>query len=236
MSKFEILFGVKESEIKNNCILAPYLSKRILSALGVKKILRGKLYSVGQGENFSLIHTAIGPAFCGDAVLYLKETKVKNLILFGSCGLVKAIGDLNIGSLVSPYKTYCLESFSELLDGTPNFKVQYADKDLLADCLQFSKEQVKQVICATVGSLKLEEENESIRSFAEVVDMECSAFFSAANHIKRKAIAIFYISDIVNHKPFYLGLGQKEKLALRSSIAKSTELLCGFTKTKMLNP
>ena len=57
------------------------------------------LYSAGSNNHFSLIHTGIGPALLGDAVLYLKEAPCKNLILFGSCGAVEEGGNFKIGDL-----------------------------------------------------------------------------------------------------------------------------------------
>lgn len=233
MNKFEILFGVKESEIKNNSILTPSLSKNILSNFGIKKISRGKLYGVGQSRFFTLIHTGIGSTLTGDAVLYLKETGARNLILFGSCGLIKKTAGLNIGSLVSPSKAYNLESFTHILENKINFEAQHADRNLLKDFLGNNKPRVREVICATIGSLKLEEELESFKGFAEVVDMECSAFFAAAGFIKRPAIALFYVADIINNKPFYASLSQKEKNTIFSSTKKSASILSKFAEKNL---
>ncbi|MDP1853894.1 MAG: hypothetical protein Q8L26_06825 [Candidatus Omnitrophota bacterium] len=228
MNKFEILFGAKVSEMKKTCILMPYLHKGLLADFGIKKISRGKLYGIGQSRFFTLIHAGIGPTLTGDAVLYLKETGVKNLILFGSCGLIKETAGLNIGSLVSPSKAYNLESFSRMLENKINFETHPADRNLLKDFLENNKTMVKKVTCATIGSLKLEEELESIKGFAEVIDMECSAFFAAAGFIKRPAIALFYVADIVNNKPFYASLNQKEKNTIFSSTKKSASILSKF--------
>lgn len=230
MDKFEILFGVKASEIKKTCILMPCLSKGVLADFGIKKISRGKLYGIGQSRSFTLIHTGIGPALTGDAVLYLKDTRAKNLILFGSCGLIKKRTGLDIGSLVSPSKAYNLESFSRMLEDKANFEAYTADNNLLKDFLRNIKTMVKEVSCVTVSSLKLEEELEAIQGLAEVFDMECSAFFAAAGFIRRTAIALFYVTDIINSKPFYASLNQKEKNIIFASAKKSASILSEFTE------
>lgn len=207
----------------------PCLPKGALASLGIKEILRGKLYGTGQSQYFTLIHTGIGQSFTGDAVLYLKETKANNLFLFGSCGLIKQSESLNIGSLVSPYQAYNMESFCDMLYNKFASSIFYPDKKALKRMMKRIP-RITEVTCATVGSLKLEEENaENIfgRNI-DVVDMECSAFFAAAKFIKRKAAALFYISDIARLKPFYYTLSNEERLILLSSIKESAELLREF--------
>jgi purine-nucleoside phosphorylase len=58
-----------------------------------------------------------------------------------------------------------------------------------------------------------------------VVDMECSSVFSAASSINKKAIAIFYVTDIVGEKePFDNKLETAEKTRIakaRKDIAAS---------------
>mgnify|MGYP001611933560 CR=1 FL=1 len=84
-------------------------------------------------------------------------------------------------------------------------------------------------------SLKLEEENLGFlkKERIGVVDMECAAFFAAASFIKRKAIAIFYVSDIIGKQPFYSILDSKEKIFLSRSIQKASRLLYNFIKDSL---
>ncbi|MDP6685676.1 MAG: hypothetical protein QGI05_01845, partial [Candidatus Omnitrophota bacterium] len=58
----------------------------------------------------------------------------------------------------------------------------------------------------------------------DVVDMECSAFFSASRAVNKKAAALFYVTDIINKVPFY-NLGFGEKLSISSSIKTALEFL-----------
>jgi len=234
MSPFEAIFGIKTQQIKKNCILLPLIPKIILSEFKVKKILRGKLYGVANTKEFSLIHTGIGAGLVGDAVLYLKDTLCQNIILFGSCGLVKEKADLSLGSLVSPFKCYAQESFSEmLLEGLKEEKVFYAHQGLFESFANANQEKgLKEVTCATISSLKLEEGmlDVFIEKGIDVVDMECSALFAASNFVGLKAIALFFISDIINKRPFYAGLDPLLKLRLSSSIKTAAKMLCGFIK------
>lgn len=229
MTKFEALFGITPSRIKKNCILMPCLPRGMLSLLGLNKSARGKLYAAYQGENFTLIHTGIGASFLGDAVLYLKNTPAKNLILFGSCGLIKARKGVTLASLVSPAKAYNLESFSRLLFKKFKSEISYPDKGLYGKLLDFSQ-LIKQGDCATLGSLKLEEENIPFFTAKNIpfVEMECAAFFNAAKYAGKKAAALFYVSDIVKHKPFYKKLSPRDNNAICASLANAASVLCKF--------
>lgn len=231
MTKFEALFGIKESEIKPACVLMPLLSKGVLDMLGVKNLLRGKIYSSGNAEHFTLINTGMGPGFAGDAALYLADAGCKNIILFGSCGLIKPTDGLDIGSLVTPMECYAMESFTNLLLKNHDFKTLYPDMKMVDSFLDNNK-SVQKVTCATLGSLKLEEENLDLFSGRniQVVDMECSGLFSAMQHKNLKAMALFYISDIIGKKPFYEKLGIEDQMKLDASIKSAVKSICCFIK------
>lgn len=234
MTKFQTLFGLNESHVRKTCVLLPFAGRDILARLGAPRFSKGKLYSSANTKDFTLIHTGMGPALLGDAVLYLGDTACRNIILFGSCGLVKEDVDLNIGALVAPGRCYSFESFTEMLSKIEKErKIFYPDGSLLENLLKFKN--VKIVTCATLGSLKLEEDHIDIfkEKKIQVVDMEASALFSAAKLIDRKAAALFYITDIINKKPFYEKLEDKDKSALLSSIKSGSRLLCEFIKKNL---
>lgn len=229
MNEFELLFGVKETEIKPVCLLMPFITSEQLKYFSNAKKANGQLYTVLNLDNLSIIRTGIGAAFCADAVLHLKNTSACNLVLFGSCGLVRKTFCLDIGSVVRVKKSYNLESFSDLLKNKNPRPCGYeADKDMLNTFSAINGLQTKEVTGATFGSLKLEENflNFLIEKKIEVADMESSAFFSAARYIQRKAVAILYVTDIIKTQPFY----QKQK-HLSPLINELTKKLCEMLKT-----
>lgn len=233
---FEVIFGIPKQEVKKTCVLMPFISKDALDGLGIRRFAKGKLYGAGNGRDFTLIHTGLGPALNGDAVLYLAEAGCKNLILFGSCGLLAENNGLGIGSLVSPLKAYSLESFSRMLsDQDITSDVYYPDKKLLEDFISVPGSAIKQVICATVSSLKLEEERKGgwLKQGIEAVDMECSAFFAAASHSGLRSIAIFYVTDIIGVKPFYQEIGLKDKAKIFLARKRAAGLLCKFIQENL---
>lgn len=232
MNIFKELFGIEGSQIKRTCIVMPLGQKELIRKFKINNFKRGKLYGAGSSPELSLIYTGMGPAFVGDALLYLKETSCRNVILFGSCGLVSSRKGLSIGSLVSPSLAYASESFSKmLLERKIGEEVFYPNKDLLGSFLKVSaKLPIREVTCATIPSLKLEEE--LLASFIEkdidVVDMECSSFFAASRYCGFKSMALFCVSDIIKEKPFYEDFDLNTKLKLSSAIKNAAGLLCEF--------
>ncbi len=234
MKDFEVLFGIPKQEVRKTCVLMPFLLKEALREFKVGRLARGKLYSAGNSRDFTLIHSGMGPALTGDALLYLKDTGCKNVVLLGSCGLLAQNNGLGIGSLISPLKAYSLESFSRMLANQEIASdVYYPDKKLLEDFTSGSS--IKQITCATVSSLKLEEERKGawLKQGIEAVDMECSAFFAAASHSGLKALAVFYVTDIIGVKPFYQEIGAKDKAAILTAKKKAAGLLCKFIKENL---
>ncbi|MFH1440983.1 MAG: hypothetical protein ABIH18_02940 [Candidatus Omnitrophota bacterium] len=237
MNKFEALFGIKASEVKKNCILLPLVQKDVLKQFKLKDFKKGKLFSSGNSDFWTLINTGIGPAWTGDAVLYLKETPCSNIFLFGSCGLVSEKNGLSIGSLVSPVKCFSNESFSDmLLKGVREERIYYPARELYERFMGVNRNAgIKEITCSTLASLKLEEDMLDYFSAKgiDLVDMECSAFFSAASFSGLNALAFFYITDIIKKKPFYTSLEPELKTKLVSSVKESANILCEFIKTNL---
>lgn len=232
MNKFETLFGLKDSEIKETCILMPMLNKAVMPVFGIEKMKKGKLYASVNTENFTLINTGIGAGFSGDAALYLSETACRKIILFGSCGLVNPESGMRVGSLVMPKSCYSMESFSDMLLKKTDTMIFRPDRKTHVSFLKGSKGAVQEAGCATLGSLKLEEDNlESLlRKNIDIVEMECSSVFSASDIKGLKAIALFYVSDIIKKSPFYSPLNPEDSARLSESIKTAAVLICDFIK------
>ena len=98
-----------------------------------------------------------------------------------------------------------------------------------------SKLPIREVTCATIASLKLEEEllESFIEKGIEVVDMEASSFFAAAGYCGFKSLALFYVSDIIKEKPFYAGFDLSIKLKLYSCVKNAADILCAFVRMNL---
>ena len=232
MDVFEALFGIKKEQVKQTCIVMPLVTKETIKLLEIGPLRHGRLYSAGNTEHATFIRTGVGPTFVGDAVLYLEKTSCKNVILYGSCGLLESAPNLDIGSLVLPHTCYALESFSKMLsyqdiclDG------YYPDKELYQSFSNLDKEEhLSDTICASLGSLKLEDQFKDLlqQLSVQIVDMECSAFFSAARFVKKRALAFFYVNDIIGEKPFYEQYSAEDKQRLSKGIQLGLQTLREF--------
>lgn len=231
----ENLFGQKIDQIKPTCILTPILPKGVLEKAGIPFLKKGKPFSSGNTENFTLIHTTIGASFVGDAVLYLKESPCKNLILFGSCGLVQKTDMLDIGSLVCPIQSASYESFSSLLNKHSTDPIIGQANRSFLEIFQITKNGLKlpSVNCASFGSVHLEPNYQKhlIQTNIDIVDMECSAFFQAAAHTGKKAIALFYITDIIGATSPFAPLPPAAQSAVNSGIDAGIDLLNEFLRS-----
>lgn len=229
MNIFKNIFGMDPGAIKEKCVLAPCLSKDLLVAFGVDELVRGKIYGCAQGKDFTLIHARIGVCFVGDLVLYLKETSCRQVFLFGSCG---SVGTLDIGRLVIPTKCFARESFSALLyDEDRPWPIFYPDSYLRESFKNSTKNfPYDNVTCMTLSSLKFEQG--LMQHFRDlnisVVDMECSAFFAAASKVGLPAMGLFYVSDVLEKKPFYADLTESDKQAMKAGMITGIKVLCDF--------
>lgn len=238
MTKFEAIFGINAEQVKEFCVLMPFISKGILSRLKIDRLGQGKLYHSGGNDDLTLIRTGMGAGLAADAVLYLQNTPCRKVVLFGSCGAVRETSELTLGTPVTPVQCYGAESFTDfLLQGKIGEKPVAPDQELLRAFLEINRSAcVIPAKCLTVASLKLEEERRDllISQGIEVVDMECSAFFSAAGFAGLQALAFFYISDIINKRPFYADLEPGEKAKLSSSAENAARLLYEFIQNRQI--
>lgn len=226
MSYFKKLFGVNEQEIKKICIIMPILFSEAKKILGIKNLSKGILYNVGQQQIFSIIHTGISAELIGDAVLYLENTACKYLILYGCCGSI-ASKELEIGALISPYICYDFGNFIDMLSGKAKInRAFYPAKNLLELIDKVGEGKIKKVSAISVSSIKLENQYLDLfrKKGIEAIDMECASFFAAASKIRKKAAALFFVSDNLIDKLFYSQYSQEEKI----KIDKGKELGLNF--------
>jgi hypothetical protein len=138
--------------------------------------------------------------------------------------------------MISPFKCFANESFTDVLLGRGlKEEAFFADQDLWEELMDLGRDMgLKNAVCATVSSLKLEEEmfDSFVSAGIEALDMECSAFFSAAAHSKIAAVALFYATDIIKDLPFYATHGPVSKITAYSGLKRATNLLRFFIRER----
>ncbi len=218
MPKFEQLFGVAKKDIRPTCILTPFLAPEILEALAIREVRHGSPFTCALAEQFTLIHTQIGAPFVGDAVLHLADSPCHNMIFVGACGAVDD-AQLSIGSVVIAESAANLESFSALLTKEPHpDQSGHANQDLVA-ALQPQENQLPKVNCASLGSFYLEEScADYLKEHGfDIMQMETCAFYEAARHTLRRAVALLYVSDILLHRQAFDPLTPAQQAAVTAA-------------------
>lgn len=226
MSAFLKLFGVPKEEIRKDVIITPFLNLDYFKIDKKIKASKGFLLEVLNEERFSVIKTGVGAPFVGDAVLYLKDSACKRLYFIGSCG---AVANLDIGDLVVVNRILNLESFSDTLNHVMPINF-INEENTFSDELLNLDNNIKKINLATIGSLNLQI---SIKDYLDennidAVDMESSAFFSAAKKINIKSLALLYVTDIISQKPFSRDLSKDESDTIKESRRKAISLICNF--------
>lgn len=202
MDVFKKLFGVEKSLIKPNCILSPLNEVPLFSGLKIGPRSRGDYFRVADSRYATIIGTRYS-LLAGDCVLSLEDSPCRNIFLFNCCGGIGA----EIGSALLVRKAFNFESFSDMLKGKSNPARSFPDRELAEGF-----PALLEGICATVGSLALEETHLPLFKALGVncLDMECSAVFSAAKRAGKRALALFYVSDRIPDKPWHECLEKRD--------------------------
>ena len=193
MQDYKALIGIEKDKVKELCVVVPFCTKGMLEEFKIGRLSKGILCSSGNNELFTHIVTKMGSTFFGDAVLSLKGSACKDIVMFGACGAVEKEDGKSIGDIVKIEKAISQDSFvNVLLNRKPQDKFCPNETFL-------SSSSIKKAICLSVGSIVKEKEYlKAINdSSIDVVDLEASAFYAAANDVGLRAIAFLYVTDIV---------------------------------------
>ncbi len=219
-SSFQNIFGVPPESVGKLCVLIPYPLPVLSGALAAGNPAKGKIYTTSRGPQATLIQAPMGAAFCGDALLWLKDTPCQRVIFVGSCGSLRTPEELPLGSIVMPKECYALESFSVLLKGVEWTDAHTPDENLLA-----ALPSIRAVRGATLGSLAREQNilPQLKDKGIEVVDMECSAVYSGARAAGLPALSLLFVTDYLEGKAFFEPQTAQEKGILASSLKQIAE-------------
>lgn len=225
MAAFKKMFGLSESEVKTNCIICPANDSSLFTNAG--KRFQGLIFS-GTNTGRATVISIKNNFLAGDCVLSLEDTPCENIFLFGSCA---STGQIPVGSIHIAEKSFSLESFSQMLEKTLPSRAYFPDKALFDRFLEYSEENELSISrFASAGSIMLEKDCLSwfSQNGVSCVDMESSIIFSAAAHIKRKALALSYVTDVIGKKPFYDRLSAEDGKKVASARKTLSRLFEAF--------
>lgn len=223
---FEKLFGIAQNQITPLCVLTPFLTKDIIRHFHLSERYRGNPYTTLPQRHLTVIETRIGPLFTGDCVLSLKDSPCKMILFIGSCGSLNG-QRLPIGSIVAPVICYPAESFSDVIAGyiPLNHPIPSPSDPLTL----FHNTNIQPVHCASIGSIVCESAlaDKFRQKNIDVLDMECSSIFSAAQSIGIHAAALLYITDIIGQTSPYNIPDDSDRKAIQTA---QTEIITTITQ------
>ncbi|MBF0331986.1 MAG: hypothetical protein HQL17_08650 [Candidatus Omnitrophica bacterium] len=223
---FKTLYGISPKDIQQTVVIMPFDIPKVAGQLGILHMTNGKLFACGQGHGFTLIRSGMSAGFVGDCVLRLKDTPCTKIIFLGTCGLIERKPGLDIGSVVTPGPVHAFESFSEIITG--NLKTPTT----VHTDMSFVKGKVPIAGCISFASIH--EESKHTHTFrqlgADVVEMECAAFFLAAKHIGRISSALLIISDIIGDENICFKLSDDNKKSLANGVSQACKTIKDICK------
>ncbi|MBU3111946.1 phosphorylase [Clostridium lacusfryxellense] len=222
------VIGCDKNIIKENVIIAPWWEPdKYDTSVQVEMIVDGPIkvweFSI-EDKNYTYIKTGIGASVCTDVILALGCTKCKNIIFVGSVGSL--IEGINIGDIVIPRFSICGDGVCKYL--SKNIDVNCFGERNYPDGNMFTKvTDVTDKICIANKVKWHIADNFSVDTIfaqfahldniismgAQVIEMETSASFKAANISGISICAIFIVSDNSTlKKSLYSGRTEEEQL------------------------
>jgi len=239
MNAVKRLFGVEAKDIQEDVILTPFLDCAYFAHSDKAKKAKGFLFEVFTEEHYSVIKTGVGASFVGDAVMYLAQTPCKKLYFLGSCA---GCGHSEVGDILLAEKALAAESFTDIIEENGRYAFVIPKKSLHEDLLKWrascgnqqEKDVIQQANIATLGSLS---QQDRLTAFLKQhgisgVDMEVSAFFSAANKRNCACCALLYVTDIIGEKSFFRALTNEERAKIKEARQRAVTLVCDFIRSQ----
>jgi purine-nucleoside phosphorylase len=230
MPCFKRLFGLEKDRVQKTCVLMPFIPPGAIKALGTGPLINGRIFASASSPDLTVIRTGVGAGFVGDCVLYLKDSPCKNIVFMGSAGLVNKSTGLDIGSLTLPETAWGFEGFNSILEGKTSPPVRsYPHAPFLA---QFRAMAPSLMMSRAISFPSLFLEGQWMPEFrdleADVIEMECATLFLTAKKTGQKAMAVLFISDILQEKPLGIALSARDKKNLTDGIGQACNLIKEF--------
>jgi purine-nucleoside phosphorylase len=226
-----VVFGCRPQDVAEDVIVTPFVPLK-----GFRRQVEGELLELSPpffykgftatfgGRKATVIATGVGPSQVGDCLGFLSLTPARRVLFAGAVGGLAE--DQAIGEFFLPLEAADGEGFTRYLDRPFREVVRRARRiprphpcgEDLSGFLTRKGFPVREGRVFTVGSIASEspENLQELRSQGyDAIDMELSAFYSAALHYGLSGAALTYISDLPLRSSLWQEKGPKEQEALR---------------------
>ena len=206
------VFGCDPEVVSPHVVLSPFVPLKafrrhvqgIMAELAPPFFFKG-FSAVFEERPVTVIHTGVGPSRIGDCLGFLALTPARRVCFAGAVGALNP--EYRLGEFFLPtaaadgegYSRYCREPFPQLAAAAPVVPCPPEvhggpDALLAAEALRLHRGRV-----FTVGSIAFESP-ENLRTLRDLgfdaLEMELSAFYTAAAHHGFEATSLTYVSDL----------------------------------------
>lgn len=234
----EVMLGCGPEDVAENVVVTPFVPlKSFLRHVdeGSVKELNPRFFFKGftatrKGVPVTVVLTGVGPSRVGDLVSILSLTPARRVIFAGAVGALHP--DWSIGDFFLPtraadgegYTRYALDDFSRIIATSRLVECATGFTANLKHILEAKGFGVREGKVFTIGSIAFEAP-ESLELLAasgfDALEMELSAFYSAAAHHGIEAAALTYVSDL----PLKSSLWQEKTAEEQTALSKAWRLL-----------
>ncbi|NTU60133.1 MAG: hypothetical protein HGA98_03635, partial [Deltaproteobacteria bacterium] len=208
-----VALGCEPGEVARDVILTPFLPLKAFARHvdgGTRRDLAPPFFYSGftaefRGHPVTVLLTGVGPSRVGDCAALLSLTPARRLLFAGAVGGLRE--DLAVGDLFLPagagdgegFSRYLRRPFREIAAGAEAVACPGGLRGRLGDFLRARGVPTREGRVFTIGAFAAESA-ENLETLAELgydaLEMELSAFYSAAAHHAFEAAALAYVSDL----------------------------------------
>jgi purine-nucleoside phosphorylase len=225
------VFGCEPEAVAPTVVLSPFVPlkafrrhvQKVVAELAPPFFFKG-FSAVFKERPVTVIHTGVGPSRIGDCLGFLALTPARRVCFAGAVGALNP--EYQLGEFFVPtaaadgegYSRYCREPFPQLAAAAPVVACP-AEADGGPDVLLAAEKLcLHRGLVFTVGSIAFESP-ENLRTLRElgfdVLEMELSAFYTAAAHHGFAATSLTYVSDLPLTRSLWQEKTAEEREALR---------------------
>jgi len=229
----EVVFGARPEEVAEDVVLTPFVPlktfrrhlEEVTRELSPPFFYKGFTGTFG-GRRVTVVSTGVGPSRVGDCVGFLSLTHARRVLFAGAVGGLAdqhRIGDFFLPSAAADGEGYTRFAMGEFASTVGSARLILRPPGLgdgLASWLAAQELSFHEGMVFTVGAITLESRDNLellARNRYAAVEMELSAFFSAASLHGLDAAALTYVSDLPLRSALWDEKGPSEREALRGA-------------------
>jgi len=233
-----VTLGCRPEEVAEDVVVTPFMPLkaflRHMEAETVRELnprffFKGFTASFG-GRPVTAVLTGVGPSRVGDLVSILSLTPARRVLFAGAVGGLNpewSLGDFFIPTRAADgegYTRYTGNDFAKVIASAPSVPCSTPMGTALESLLKGKNLPTRTGRVFTIGSIAFES-RENLEALAragfDALEMELSAFFSAAAHHGLAAAALTYISDL----PLKSSLWQEKSPPEQETLGRAWRLL-----------